>query len=271
MRGDPAAGGQIDNISRQIGIVGPEAFAWAPGGVFYFVARNGLYRMTYDSSPECVSKGKLDKTFSNIDLTTYRVQCLYDTTWQGVHIFLIPYAQPSAAPTHFWFDERTGGFWPDAYPIVGGPTCVLNFMADNPDDAAVVLGGWDGYVRFFDPAAKSDDGIAIDSYVRFPLVHPSLPMGQFQASDMQFTMGEGSDATDFTMYRGNTPEEAAESVTSVFTRSLIGGRNQPSRMRIRANSLQAKIANIANNQTWAYESGSMVIGGVGRLRTPSGV
>ena len=45
MRGDPAAGGAIDNISRQIGIVGPDAWTWDTKGNFYFFGHNGLYRL----------------------------------------------------------------------------------------------------------------------------------------------------------------------------------------------------------------------------------
>ncbi len=269
MRGDPAAGGQIDNISRQIGIIGPEAFCWAPGGVMYFMGRNGLYRLSPDGTPDLVSKDKLDKTFSAIDYTAYRISMVYDTEWQGVHIFLIPFTQPDAGaePKHYWWDERTGGFWPDKYPNSTGPTAILTYAADNPEESGVLLGGWDGYIRQFDPATNNDDGTAIDSYVRFPILHPNLPMGQFQLEDLQINLGDSTaNGATLDIYRGHTPQEAALATTAAFTKALVAGRNLPIRKRLRGNALQMRLRNNSAGESWAYENGTALILGVGRMR-----
>lgn len=267
MRGDPAAGGQIDNISRQVGITGPEAWTWDAGSVLWFFGNNGLYRLQPGgAAPELVSKGKLDKTFAELDTSSKTVRLVYDREWQGVHIFITPVNQPDSHEDHWFFDERTGGFWRDQYPVNFGPTAVHLFAADDPDQRGVILGGFDGYLRIFNSSTNDDDGAAIESYVRFPLVHPAMPMGQFQLSDMQLTTDNRSNGVQLDIYRGKTPQEAAEATTAAFTKTLAAGRNLPIRKRLRGNAIQMRLHHNTAAKTWAYEAGTMIIGGVGRQR-----
>src|SRR5690606_29851668 len=56
MRGDPMLGGSIDNISRKVGIVGPDAWTTDAEGNMYFMAQTGLYRIAYGgTTPEPLS------------------------------------------------------------------------------------------------------------------------------------------------------------------------------------------------------------------------
>jgi hypothetical protein len=268
MRGDPAAGGQVDNISRQIGVVGPYAWTWDTSSNLYFLGQNGMYRLSAGGvQPDLISKGKLDRFFADINFADRVVRLLYDREWQGVHIFLTPQNQPASPVDHIFWDERTNGFWRDQYPVAIGPTAVYLFDADDPDDRAVLMGGFDSYIRNFSDAATDDDGTAIDSYARFPILHPGLPMGQFELAEMQINTDAGGHSLTLEIFRGHTPEAAAVSTTAIFSKTLVAGRNLPIRKRIRANAFQFRLRNNTINQTWAFESGSAVIKGVGRLRT----
>ncbi len=268
MRGDPAAGGRIDNISRQIGIVGQRAWAWDPIGTLYFMGQNGLYRFSAGSaSPEMLSEGRLDKTFGDIDISANNVIMSYDRDAQGLDIYISSVSEPAAAPTHWFWDKRTDSFWPDKYPTEFGPTCLKVYDADDPNDRATLLGGYDGYVRFLDKTTNNDDTTAIDSYMSFPIIHPKLPMGQIQLSETQVhTDPNGGANTVLSIFRGDTPRAAAVETSAVYTKTLAAGRNLPIPKRIRGNSLRFKLQNATAGETWAFENGVAIVTGVGRLR-----
>jgi len=268
MRGDPAAGGEIDSISRQIGVVGPEAWTWDTGSTLYFLGQNGLYRMSPGSgAPELISSKKMDRVFSSIDFQNNAIFLEYDREWQGVHIFIVPQNEPTSSGDHYWWDQRTDSWWRDQYPTSVGPTYTHLFDADKEDDRALILGGYDSFLRSFDASVSNDDGTAIDSFVRFPILHPSMPQAQFQMDDLQMNLDSGGGAScALDIYRGTTPREAAVSTTSLFTKTLVAGRNLPIRKRLRANALQFRIRNNTAGETWAFENGTVMVAGVGRQR-----
>ncbi len=268
MRGDPAAGGRIDNITRGVGIVGPEAWCFDNAGTFYFFAINGLYRMSAGgASVELVSKGRLDKTFSDVDTTVKVIRLAYDSKWQGVGIFISDPSDPAAAPTHYFYDERNDAFFPDKYPVDIGPSALATLFDTNPENNTVILGGFDSYIRKFDDTSMNDDGTAIDSFFRLPTVHPGLTMGQIQLSDLQINLDAGGGAsTTLDIFQGNTPEEAAVASAAAYTVTLVAGRNLPHRKRLRANALSMQLKNNTVGETWAYEAGNALVGGVGRVR-----
>lgn len=273
MRGDPAAGGQLDAVTRQIGIVGSRAWAYDESLILYFFGFNGLYRMSPGGGqPELVSGQRLAKTFEQIDLLNNEVQLVYDAVWQGVHVFICPPDQPDDAddaPDHYFWDRRTNSFWRDRYPAAIGPDSIHLFLGDSPSQRGVLVGGWDGYIRQFSEDASDDDGTAIESFARLPLIHPQMVWGQFQLQECQFTTeGEGN-SLDVSIYRGKTPQQAIDSDTAIFTRTLQAGRNQPIRQRVRANALSFELGSAGSDTPWAFEAGNAIIQGVGRQRARS--
>ena len=74
LRGDPADGGVIDNVSRSVGVAGPEAWATDGQGGVYFMSRDGLYRLLPKQGLECLSGQAMAETFSTFDLTASRVR-----------------------------------------------------------------------------------------------------------------------------------------------------------------------------------------------------
>jgi len=66
MQGDPAEMGRIDNISYQIGISGPDAYAFDPNGIFYFFGMGTLWRMADGGVPEPLSRNRMDHNYIGI-------------------------------------------------------------------------------------------------------------------------------------------------------------------------------------------------------------
>ncbi|MCC7407392.1 MAG: hypothetical protein IT442_04930 [Phycisphaeraceae bacterium] len=265
MRGDPAAGGQIDNISRQVGIVGPEAFTWDFSRL-YFLAQSGLYRVDAGGGNlEKIDRNRLDKVFDAVNYATNNIRLVYDRAWQGVHIFITPVNEPAAPTDHWFWDERTDSFWRDQYPTNHGPTAVHLYDADDPDDRAVLLGGFDGYIRYFSDAVASDDGEAIDSYVQFTPLKLEGDLYNLRLHELQMIMGAGSNDVTLSAYTGKSAEEAVTAASAQFSSTLVAGRNNSIRRRARANTLMLKLRNNTLDQTWAFESGMAFVQQAGKI------
>ena len=271
MRGDPAAGGQIDNIVRGIGIVGPHAWCFDDVGNFYFFAVNGLYRISagLGTQPELISKNKLDTTFADLDVSAQYIRMEYDPIWQGVHIFNVSEAEPSSnalAPMHYFWDSRNNGFWPDQYPASIGPTATLYFNDDNPERSGVVLGGWDSYLRQFDDGAADDDGTAITSRVQFAAENPGLAMADSKLSEIHINLDRQSDDLTLNVYSGQTVEDAVRDANLRFARTLVAGKNNAIRQRARGAAIVFEVTQSATASTWAYENGLAIFETQGKTR-----
>ena len=264
MRGDPADRGRIDNISYQTGISGPDAFSFDPNGVFYFFGMGTLWRMTPGGVPEPLSRGRVDRTFEAIDLTTNTVNLVWDNIRHGLHIFVVPAAEGST--THYYWDERTDGFWKIAIPNAHGPTAVLAFDGDNPDDNAVILGGWDGYLRRVDSAVSDDDGTAVSSYVLYPPISVGGAARGTRLNRATVVLDTNSDAAVFTVYAEETAQKTVESSTVRFARTLTAGGRTRILQRTAGNAIMFRISNSVDETTWAIETILAEIEAVGLSR-----
>lgn len=271
MRGDPAAGGAIDNISRKIGIVGPEAWTFDTGANFYFMGRNGLYRMSLGTfQPVLISQDRLDNTFLDIDYTASQVLLSYDAKAQGVHVFISAIDQPGTAPTHYFYDERNDAFWPEQYEIAYGPFSILDFNGDTAELTGVFLGGYDGFIRRFEKSATTDDGADVVSFIRFP----SLNLGQSIASnrmdDLVILTDSESSTLKVNIYVGDTIEQVevnADAGEIRATKSVVGGRNQPMRRRVTQNAVVVELRDSGVGGTrWAFERATARVAVINRMR-----
>lgn len=270
MRGDPAAGGVIDNISYQTGICSPKAFAWSPEGELYFVGAGQLWRMAAGGTqPESISQKRLDKTFQEIDLAVYRVELIWDRQRQGLHIFLIPNAEPAAdaAPTHIYWDRRTDGFWKDEYPEAMGPTAVHTFDADDPNDRALLLGGWDSYIRYVNDGQKSDDGTAIGSYVYYTPIMPWGPLVEGRLIELKATLSIDSDPVQIFVSGGPSADYVTLESPTKYSRALLPGQNPTMRQRVNGTAFQVRLFSRGEiDETWAIETLTGIFKSGGRSR-----
>lgn len=92
LRGHPAYTGQIDNISRDCGVIDAQAWTWGPNGEFLFLSRNGLRVLQPGGSgfPEPLSQETLPGELLNINRDLHEVSLAYDRIARGVHIYVTP-------------------------------------------------------------------------------------------------------------------------------------------------------------------------------------
>ncbi len=217
LRGDPATGGVIDALSYQTGVAGPEAFAFDPEGNLYFVGSGTLWRLARGTSElQSLSGNRMDTTFSNMNYATHHIRLIWDSVLSGLHIFVTATSEPTAGdePTHYFWGQRSDGFWRDEYPVSMGPTAVFLYDADDPNDRAILIGGWDSYVRSTDASATNDDGTAIDSYILYPPIVAGGPLNNSRVNRIMATLDSASDDVTLSAYAEDTPQRVIEFATS---------------------------------------------------------
>ena len=263
MRGDPADRGRIDNISYQTGISGPDAYTFDPNGIFYFFGSGTVWRMAAGGVPEPLSRNRMDVAFKDIDLTTNTVHLAWDNVKHGLFIFIVPNAE--GATTHYYWDERTDSFWKIVIPNAQGPTTVLAFDGDNPDDNALILGGFDGYLRQFDTSVKDDDGTAISSYILYPPIVAGGTLRNTRINGITAILDANSDNAVLTVYAEDTIQGAIESSTIRFARTISAGRTKILN-RVAGNAIMLKLSNSVDEKTWAIENLIVNVEPIGRTR-----
>jgi hypothetical protein len=270
VRGDPADGGQIDNVSRAIGCSGPDAWTFDTDGNLYFFGNDGLYKMTPQGVilPR-ISAGKYDTTFAKIDRTVNRILLQWDKKRSYLYIFVVKDAADTVNEPSYIFDARTEAFWPIKLPDNSGPTAVCYFEAEAANDRGVLLGGRDGYVRGFRDRRMNDrdtaTDIAVDSWI--DMGPYSLADGRdFRLDEAYMTLAVGSGPVQLQVYAGNTPEQAIKSAVVRRASTLMTTTVRMSDLKIAAQSIILTLSQNALDVTWGYEGGFGYVKASGKTR-----
>lgn len=111
VRGNPTAGGQIAQISLEVGPLMQSAWCHDSRGYCYILTRDGLYRMApgCGDAVESVSRESLpDELVAISPALGDHVSCCYDHRWRGIHIYV---DRASGSDSHWFYDLQSGGFW----------------------------------------------------------------------------------------------------------------------------------------------------------------
>jgi hypothetical protein len=261
LAGDPMAGGQLDLVTDAIGGTWGRCWAKDPYGTVYFVSnRTGIFSLVPGQKPQRISQG-IEQLVQNIDSGNSVVRCMWDDRFQGLHVFVTYMHNPQATQHLFW-EQRTGAWWPTVFANNDhNPVCCVVFDGNLPADRVALIGGWDGYVRSFDPDATDDDGTAIVASV---LIGPlnTKDLDDLLLKDLQVILGESSADVTYAIYSGATAELALSS-PAVLTGTWSAGRNLLTFLRISGHALYIQIT---SSQRWAMEQIRARLGATGKVR-----
>ena len=216
LRGDPAAGGQVDRVSDSIGSVWGVPWAKdAAGWVYFFSNRTGIYKMApTGTSPPVKISSAIDQYLQDLDTGTTHVRMAWDDRFETLHVFLTDLREPTAT-RHLAYEapneRRPGAWWFDAFKNEDfDPLCCCTLDGNEPENRVVLIGSWDGYVRFFDRTATTDDRFDIESEVWIgPLTTQN--MDEILLKDLQAVLAEDSGDVTYSVHVGRSAQEAFES------------------------------------------------------------
>mgnify|MGYP001614259875 CR=1 FL=1 len=267
VKGDPARNGSVQELSSEIGILGPAAWCRTPAGYTFFMSKDGLYVMApgCGSTPMAVSRPTIPNDLLAIDPTAYTVQMAYDIVDQGIHLFVTNVS--ASAGTHYFIavETESGGgaraaFYPCTYPTSFEPTALFQRRDSSTGLSSVWLGGRDGYVRNHSDSQTTDDGTAITSVVMMG----AMGFGGFDglAKEVVGTLAASSGSVTWSLHVGNTPE-AAVAASAFASGTWAAGLNAVARPRGRGGYWCLKLTSTAR---WGLERIEATIERLGRLR-----
>lgn len=277
--GNPARGGEIRELSLTTGIFCATAYCWDNMDRLYFWGNNGLYRTTIPGVPVCVSQYKLPRLVKDeaANPSTHRITLTYDRDRHGIVVAITKLSDGSNS--NYWYDlnalddNEVGAFFPEAYPTQCGVYSSIYYAANDATLKAAIYGCKDGYIRYFDDAAKSDDigdtDQAVDSYITvgpFALSQRPRHEGILNSIDM-VTAGGGSDGSQsdsddvyYRLYAARTSAKVLEKFNTDTNPQIAGTFVGPGNLRgttrrqtIRDMWAGIKIGNDTAAQTWAIE------------------
>jgi hypothetical protein len=219
LNGDPGYGGKIVNLSREVGVMGPNAWCTLPDGSMIILSRDGIYQIPYGggSAPVSLSRPQLPVELLNVDYLNNAVNLVYDLQARGVHIFITPTA--GTAGQHWFFDLVLGRFWPVVMPNGMQPTAAIDYTPGASTATQVVLGGYDGYLRYFDPTATTDDGTDLVSVVVYGPFRFGGPGYVGEILQIAADLDPNGQGVDWGIFTGETSQEAVQAAVTAAVAS----------------------------------------------------
>lgn len=278
LSGDPGAGGSFDLVSDEIGMsFGKPWCKDDVGRLWFFGSKGGLYTLQPGGGMEDVSVGRIRKRMQNIDLETHYVELAYNYNDDGVHIFVMPFANPGIIVDHYFYDKRTRAFHVDRFGRNTGdgiqPTCVLVTDGDSPSDRVMVMGCEDGRIRKWGQTEsaevpKSDrvtstSYLPIDSYVLMGPIAPTRDMDVSVVGALTVVLAPNYSGCNYEFYE---TDNAAQLGDPLEVGMLKAGRNGTHMVRVSGDSIYLLLRNAREQETWSYEKGQIQVSYGGGLR-----
>ena len=286
LTGDPAEGGSLDELDLTVGLYSKDSWCFDGGGNLYFWGTNGLYRVKVPSQPECISEIKLPKLIEDeaANPSTHKITLSYDRRRAGINVTITK--NSDGTNSNYWYDLRTGGFFPESFPEECGVYSAVHYEATNPDYKKVMFGCRDGYIRYFlDSAADDDAGALGDEAINAYVTYAPLPMSsknKFEGKLTDFDVvpaGGGSGGTQsdsnnisYEIYTEIDAEKVLESLAAGTNPKAAGtvtapGRGRGSlRKKIRGVYMGIKLFNSTATQVMALEDLMYEVRQSGRLK-----
>jgi len=266
-------GNPVDNGSKKqcvspfSGIISHQAMAVTPNGLVFFLTRAGLYSWQVGSQaePAPFSPFAIPEELLDVDTSTTDVLMEYDHRSRGVHLFLTPH---TGVGSHWWISLDNKAFWAVKLNAVHQPLSTA--VISRGDFSNVLLGCSDGYIRVFDDDETTDDSEDLNSH---------LILGPFQVSgdgydgllnEIVSAVADDSGTLKFSIYTGETAEEAVDDAYAAITTALAG--TPPSREETLRGRAYPRVRGpwatiyISSDDAWAFESMHLFVKRTGRHR-----
>lgn len=272
MTGSPVDFGRVDPVTDVTGIAWGRAFCSDPSGVIYFWgSQGGVYRMGPAGYPQLISI-PVGNDIWDVDQSTHLIRMVWDSQFSGLHIVIAP-LDATENTVHYWWDERTnktnqfqivaspGSWWTTEFTNPNHNSlalCVLD--GDAPGDRVILWYGRDGYVRFMDRDATSDDGTAIVSEV---WLGPLSGVKSYIA-DLPFTMAADSGNLSYSVHSAESVEAAFNAVKR-FDGTFTAGRNHSQAVRSAGHAHWVKLFASAIGARWSVEKSEVTLVPIGGL------
>lgn len=260
-RGDPLAGGSIDNVTTTIGMAWGAAWAMDPNGVIYFFSnRTGVFRFVPGSLPERMSI-PVDSLMLDINTGEYGVLLQWEDRPKVLHVWVTLLAEEFDT-THYEYESQAGAWWQRRHgDTTHNPLCCCNYDGNEANDRVSLIGGWSGYIYALSSTAEDDDGEPISTEV---WLGPTITRfnDSVMVNEVQGVLGADSGDVQYAIMVGDTPEEAL-AASAAATGTWSAGRNFSDTVRRSGYGLYIALTSVVR---WAMESIRVTVDVQGKVR-----
>ena len=289
LTGDPAAGGEIDEVDLTVGMFGANSWCFDGDGNLYFWGTAGIYKIPLGfRSIENLTEISLPDLISDegADPSSHRITMAYDRKRHGILICITKLSD--GTNSNYWYDLKLKGLFPESYPNECGPYSLFYYAANDTDYTDLLVGCKDGYIRKFDDTAKDDNTGSsstdpISSYVVWPIQHlteDNDKEGKLTSLTIELAGGAGAngsntfpdtDAVSYDIHVGDDAETVIEDIrdgATPFTTGILSGTGRKARIRTRARGayLAIRFYNSTATETWAVNKIFGEIKEAGKIR-----
>lgn len=265
-RGGPVLSGPA-SVSRNFGIIGPDAWAFVPGDYLVFMSHDGLMSLSPAAllqsgalaPPEPLSRDKLPRELLNLDQTDTNPILFYDSRMRGIWIILSN--EKATSQRHWFFDWRFRSFWPMDFPSSLLVTAAANRTPNLglANDGDMLLGFSNGSYRTMNWYAAKDhiqsgSFSEIDSYVYYgPFRLGNSDYLDGKLTELLAVLDDDSADVDWSLLPGDTIE-SARAASALGSGTFPGGQSYKFRPRTRGQTVFLKLAGSSTRKLpWAVE------------------
>ncbi len=276
LSGDPMAGGQLHQVSKTIG--GAFGTPWCrdpEGRIYFFGSKGGVYVMSTVGDIVWLTQDTIEADLSDLDLSANRVELVWNSRDNGLHVFVMPYGAGGTHLRHYWWSADTKGWFPDEFGTSLNttiqPTASVVIDGDLPNDRVLIIGTEDGRIVQWDPDARSDAGQPIDARVLIGPIAGSSGETEFKFSRPRVILAKELGGAMVKLWSSDTPETP---LTPYQSFPVSAGVNETLPIRARGSFVWAQVRSAtrvdtgtpSHQEKWALESINVNVSPGGRKR-----
>lgn len=180
LRGDPAAGGQISNLSDHIGIISRGAWCRSDFGLL-FISTDGITSWS-NSGFKKMGEAEVPNEFKQLSSDMFEYAMAWDQNGYGLQIWCSPKAEQDFTYNtanlpirHWWIDADYWRFWPMACENSLDAFMVHFYQSEDTRQSCVVQGGREGLLtRFVNGSYADVDDAGTDTFKSYCMFGPFL-------------------------------------------------------------------------------------------------
>jgi len=275
IRGDPAAGGVIDQLSREANCFGPSSWAVDDRGDLWVLGTNAIHQISQAGRlVDNKTRDRIPTLVEDLKLSADVHQASVGIDRQSGGILFAITKLTDGTNECYWYDPRVDGFFPDTYPTSCGPYSQVYYEADSPLYRTLLIGSRDGCIRAYDHSQKYDQAgtpvtendLAIDSAVLLgPLALSEDHDRRVRVNEVALVLAGGgaagtqpdADQADYGLYVGDDAEtiiEAYDAAEPFESGSITGpGRSRRMRPHMRTGFVGVGLGLNTSQKSWAME------------------
>lgn len=252
--GNPAAGGQLDSVTKQVGGAFGTPAIQGPDGLVFFVASTGGFWALTGNGPRSISRGSIERRLQQIDFSSTRVRLAWDHRNDGIRLAIVPIlpSNTSDRPEVWCWDRRADAWWPYEWASrTIDPVSLAVLDGDEPSDRRIAYGALDGQVRVFDGDARSDSGSPIRSRVLIGPILGNRSELQGIFDGIEATLSSEQQTATLAVYVSDTPDDPGQ---PQIVETLNPGYNPPFWETFRGRYVWFELSNVQADERWSLEA-----------------